>query len=173
MEKKFKYLFFMFFILLIFFTNITLANYKSIIYGKANTNLKKPVFIVEYSDTVQGQISSKTNNYFESYINVLNYINKDDLDEIKKLNEIDFEYTIKIIPSTNNFPVKYKLIDINNGQEIALDSNLESEKITIGNMEEKNIYKLILEWDIENNNQNLDGNLDVEILVKGVQKNNG
>ena len=161
---KKKYIIIFIGITIILLTNIAIASYREIIVGKATGKMKMPIFNFSSINIVQGIISSINQNSYENTFNVLNYIEDKSL-----INEIDFEYTIKILPSTTNFPVKYKLIDLNNNTEVILDSNLESPKLKLGTDKENYNFKLIIEWDMENNIQELDENLEVQILVKGVQ----
>ena len=161
---KKKYIIIFIGITIILLTNIAIASYREVIVGKATGKMKMPIFNFSSINIVQGIISSINQNSYENTFNVLNYIEDKNL-----INEIDFEYTIKILPSTTNFPVKYKLIDLNNNTEVILDSNLESPKLKLGTDKENYNFKLIIEWDMENNIQELDENLDVQILVKGVQ----
>lgn len=152
-------------ILISLISNITFASYKSMISGKAIAKLKYPIFLFNSNDFIEGNISSRTNTYYENVFNIFNYLEDEEL-----INETDFEYTIKIIPSTNNFPVKYSLIDLESGAQININSELESDKILLGTTRENHNYKLLVEWDLENNNRDLENNLEVEILIKGVQK---
>ena len=152
-------------ILISLISNITFASYKSLISGKAVAKLKYPIFLFNSNNLIEGNISSRTNTYYENVFNVFNYLEAEEL-----INETDFEYTIKIIPSTNNFPVKYSLIDLESGTQIGLNSELESDKILLSTARENHNYKLLVEWDSDNNNRNLENNLEVEILIKGVQK---
>lgn len=150
-----------------FFSNWSFAKYAETVLGKATCEIKYPIFIVENSDEIQGRISSINNNYYETDFNVLNYISNDNE---TKISEIDFEYTIKILPSTLDFPVRYRLINLKTNEEIALNPNLESLPINLREEMENHNYKLIVEWDKDNTNQNLDEKLDVKIQVIGVQK---
>ena len=156
----------LFIIILIFFiSNITFANYREIIFGDVIVKMKYPIFLLNNNELVEGQINSKEKSYYENVFNILNYI-----EDIDAISETEFEYTIKIIPSTLNFPVKYTLINLENNSQVYLNSELESEKILLGTDKENHNYKLIVEWDLENDNRNLEENLEVEILIKGVQK---
>ena len=123
MKRKLKIIIITNFIIIIIST-ISVASYKVVIKGNAKADLKKPVFVLDNSDYIQGQMSSRKNTFYENTFNVLNYIENN-------TNEVDLEYVIKIIPSTLNFPVKYRIIDLKENQELELDSNLESEKISI------------------------------------------
>lgn len=154
------------FIGIILISNIAIASYKEMIEGEVTGIMKKPVFISNNTNVVQGTISSINQNSYENTFNILNYIEDQNL-----INEINFEYFIKILPSTMNFPVKYRLIDLNTNIEVGLSSNLESQKFNIGTDRENYNYKLIIEWDMENKNQTLDENLEVQIQVIGVQVN--
>ena len=162
MNKKIKIIMITIFILIV--STISIASYKLTVFGKAEAKLKKPIFLLNHNEIIDAQISSRSNNSYETTFNILNFI------EDNSISEIDFEYIIKLLPSSTNFPIKYRLLDLNENKELFLDSNLETDKITIGTNKEIHNYKLIVEWDMENNNQNLEENLNVEILVKGVQK---
>lgn len=152
-------------ILMSLISSINFANYRSIIFGNATAKIKYPIFLLNSNELVEKQISSINNSSYENVFSIFNYI-----EDIGTISETDFEYTIKIIPSTTNFPVKYTLINLESNSEIALNSELESEKILLASNKEKHNYKLVVDWDYENNNRNLEDNLEVEILVKGVQK---
>lgn len=161
--KKIKIIMTIFLLILLFCSNFVFAKYLDIIYGEATTVLKRAIFLVEPPQEINNQISSLNNNYYESEFNILNYIGEE-------ISEIEYEYTIKIIPSTYNFPVKYHLINLQTNEEVVLNSNLETETLRLDLNKQKQNYKLIAQWDFENTNQNLDEILKVEILVKGVQK---
>lgn len=165
MKKKVKFVLYFFMLSIVIICSTAFASYKETISGKAVATMKIPIFTIEESVITEKKLSSKNDNYAEYIFNVLNYIDSENF-----INEIEFNYTIKIIPSTFNFPVKYRLIDLELGKEITLDSELESEQLILGVEKENHHYKLIAEWDLENNNQNLDENLNIEIQVKGVQK---
>lgn len=156
-----------FILILCCFVTQSFAKYFDIIFGRVSAELKNSIFVVEKPETIQGQISSLNNNYYEFCFNILNYISSDN---IQKISEVEFEYTIKLIPSTDNFPAKYRLINLFTNQEINLNSDLETEKINLGTSLENHNYKLIVQWDMENTNQNFDENFEIEILVNGVQK---
>ena len=141
------------------------ASYKSVISGKVKTELKYPIFLLNNNGSVNGRISSISNNYFENFFSIYNYLEEENI-----VSETGFEYTIKIIPSTINFPVKYTLIDLEKDSEIALNSELETPKLILKTNKENHNYKLIVEWDLDNICEDLEENLNVEILVKGVQK---
>ena len=153
-------------ILLLTFSGISFAKYRETTRGKVVACLKNPIFIVKNSKEVEGKISS-TNNYYETEFSVLNY-----LEDTKESTEIGFDYTIKIIPSTKNFPVKYRLVRLDTNEEAELDSNLETSPQTLDTNPQSNLYKLIAYWDFENSKQNFEENLNVKVLVRGVQINN-
>ena len=163
MKRKFKILLILLLICLI--SNVAFSNYRSSILGKANASIKYPIFLLNSDKIIEGRINSTENCYYENTFNILNYIEDEEL-----INEVDFEFTIKIIPSTQNFPVKYKLIDVEKDEEIILNNELESSKIIIGTNKANYNYKLVIESDLENAIQDLDENLNVEILVKGEQR---
>lgn len=170
MRKKLKLIISVLIFAMLFVSNIVLANYRTRIEGKVSAILKSFIFVCNEPDIIQGPVGSIEHNYYENTFSILNYIEQSNLEESEIINDIAFEYTIQVLPSTFNFPVKYSLINLNTNEELALNSNLETDKLSFGKTRENYNYKLIAEWDSENNNQNLEANLDVEILVKGVQK---
>ena len=72
--KKIKLTLFLIILILLISSNLVFGKYTDVIYGKATATLKKPIFSVEKIDEIHGQISSLTNNYYESEFNILNYI---------------------------------------------------------------------------------------------------
>ena len=162
MSKKIKIIFIIFIFILL--TNICFATYKTVIKGNVVSEMKIPIFIVQESNIQSNQMNSTDKKIYENTFNILNYI-----DEQNIISEIEFEYYIKIIPSTNNFPIKYKLIKLDTNEELNLDNNLESPKLKFSTSKESHNYKLVVEWDMDNNTQNLDESLNVEIQIKGVQ----
>lgn len=79
-----------------------------------------------------------------------------------EINEVNFDYTIEIENSIDDFPVSYELIDCDSNQLIKL-VNGKSEKMTISkSVKESRQFKLRLEW------RELDGEMaeDLEIKLK-------
>ena len=162
MKKKLKFL--LLILGIIFISNIAFASYYELIEGNVTAELKIPVFELNKEDEIKGQISSVNQNYYESTFEILNYI-----EDKNVLSEIPYQYKIKLIPSTGNFPVKYRLLDLDNNLELELDSNLETSEIQLGTEKENHHYQVIVEWDMENSNQELEEKFQLEIQVKGVQ----
>ena len=170
MRKKIKILIISFlFLWMIITSTMSFAYFKITIPGMASAKMKKPILKIETSVITEKTMSSNIQNNSAEYIfNFLNYI--DNEMQETEINEIEFEYTIQIIPSTVNFPVQFRLFDITENREIMLDSNLKSESLNLGLEKVNHHYKVTAQWDMENVNQNLEENLNVEIEIKGVQK---
>ena len=66
--------------------------------------------------------------------------------------------------------MSYHLINLQTNEELVLNQELETSILNLGLDKENQNYKLVVEWNKGNTNQNLDEFLNVEILVKGVQK---
>ena len=112
MKKKIRILF-IFMILII--TNISYGKFVTRINGEGKAKLKVPILMLENREIIVGEIN-KNHNLYQSDFNLKNYI-----ENTEKVNEINFKYSIKILPSTLNFPVKYSLINLNNLTTTNLD----------------------------------------------------
>lgn len=87
----------------------------------------------------------------------------------KKISEVSFDYVIEINNKNNNFPVKYKLYDKQNGEEIILNGN-KSNKINIKKEKEfEKTYKLVVMWDETKKMDASEKSTDIEILVRASQ----
>lgn len=168
MKSKIKFIIAIFAVFCVLISVTSYSFFKTAIPGKAVTTLKLPIFQVEESVLTEAVMTSKSeSNQAEFIFNILNYRieNNNTI-----LNEIDWEYYIQIIPTTANFPVRYRLFDMSENREINIDSNLKSESLALGTTQQNHHYKLVAEWDMENSSRNLEENLKVDIEIKGVQK---
>lgn len=161
MKRLVKILFII--IVCIICVNTCYAKFSTKIIGQGKTQLKVPIIILEKRETVLGEIS-QTNNLYETYFDIKNFS-----ENMKAINEIDFEYNIKLIPSTANFPAQYTLINVDNNEEILLNKNLETDKIFIGNEKTVHRYKLVVKWFEINTSEKVDENLDVKVKINAKQ----
>lgn len=150
-------------IILIIIVNNSYAKFSTKINGEGKAKLKTPILILENNDMIIGEIS-KLNNLYQSDFSLKNYIENG-----SNINEIDFEYSIKLIPSTLNFPVKYSLINLETNKEIALNENLETAQILMGTEKIIHKYRLIVSWTDITNAEAIEENLDVKIKIKATQ----
>lgn len=148
---------------LIIVDNISYAKFITRINGKGKVELKTPILVLENDDLIVGQIN-KSHNSYQSEFCLKNYIEK-----TSSINEINFEYSIKLIPSTLNFPVRYSLINVNTNEEISLNDNLETDKISIGKDKIEHKYRLIVSWEEFKKCEDVQEYLDVKIKIKATQ----
>lgn len=161
MKKLLKILYII--ILIIIVANISYAKFMTKINGQGKAEVKQPILIFKKSDIINGQIS-KTNNLYENTFSFKNYF-----ENSEKVNEIEFEYIIKILPSTLNFPVKYNLINLDTNTEVELNENFETEKIFMGTEKIIHNYKLKVSWDENLSASKVEEVVDVKMQIKAVQ----
>lgn len=89
-------------------------------------------------------------------------------DDNNNINEVDFDYKIKIETSVNNFPIKYRLIDCEKNIELFLISG-ESPVLNLEKFEKKiRKFKLYVEWsDVE---EEYSDDLEIKLKIQAVQK---
>ena len=161
MKKVVKILFIL--LVCVMFINICYAKFSTKIIGQGKTELKIPIIILEKRETVVGEINNNQNAY-ETYFDVKNFV-----ENIQLSNEIDFEYNIKLIPSTTNFPVQYTLINVNNNKEVSLNENLETDRIFIGTEKVVHKYKVVVKWHDINTIEQVADNLEVRVKINAEQ----
>ena len=97
----------------------------------------------------------------EYFFEIKNFDNKNNI------NEIDLNYKIEIQSAKKNFPIKYKLIDVDNNVELQLINN-KTELLNLEkNQKEIRHFKIFVEWndfDIE-----LADETDINIKIEAVQ----
>ena len=74
--KKIKFIIVIFTLVLIISSNFAFAKYVDVVYGNATATLKRSIFIVNTQEEITREISSISNNYYESEFNILNYIRR-------------------------------------------------------------------------------------------------
>lgn len=155
-------------IILIIIVNNSYAKFITKINGEGKVNVKIPILILENNELTIGEIN-KVKNSYQADFSLKNY-----LENTSKINEINFTYTIKLMPSTLNFPVKYKLINLDTNEEIILNENLETGNISIGIEKTIHKYRLVVNWTEIENTEEIQECLDVKIKInaKQVEKEN-
>lgn len=82
----------------------------------AEATIAEPIIKVEaLQDTIKMEINKESNITQYSFI-VKNY--EIDSNNKKRINEVDFLYDIEIKNSSENFPIRYELYDVSEGEEI-------------------------------------------------------
>lgn len=154
---------FLIILVVIIITNISFAKYITIIKGQGKLQVREPILILSKKDVITGEIS-KINNQYETEFTLKNYLGSGE-----KVNEIDFEYIIKLIPSTNNFPAEYSLINSDTNEKLVLNEDLETEKMFIGTEKQIHNYKLLVNWSSLSVYEPVEENLEVKINIKATQ----
>lgn len=161
MKRLVKILFIIF--VFIIFANVCYAKFSTKIIGQGKTQLKVPIIILEKRETVLGEIS-KSKNVYETYFDIKNFT-----ENMQAINEINFEYNIKLIPSTANFPAEYTLINLDTNKEILLNENLETDKIFIGTEKVVHKYKVVVKWYDINTSEKVDENFEIKLKINAEQ----
>ena len=121
-------------------------------YYKAGAEIAKPIIVLEKDEVLKTQINQNTFP-LEYHFWIQNYREDD-------INEVDFEYSIELENSTENFPVSYDVFDCETNQQIEF-MNGKSELLKLKKGEkEKREFKLIMQW------QELNVELAEELQIK-------
>lgn len=128
-------------LLILFYTpNISISKYSSQIVQEGIASIAEPIIIIEEIVEPISMLIDKNSFPLEYSFIIKNY-------DGDKINEVDFYYNIEIQNSTENFPITYKLIENNTGEEIPLENNKTANLQICKSIEEEKNLKLILEWD--------------------------
>lgn len=152
----------------ILFQNPVVARYyESVAKIRGKAIIAEPIIRVEpLQDTIKTEINKKS-QIKEYYFIVKNY--ELDVNNQKRINEVDFICNIEIKNSNDNFPVRYELYDCEKNEEILNGKKISKDINIIKNMEFEKKYKLLVYWD---DVENMSNSNDVEIVINVVQKNN-
>jgi len=147
-RNKLFILIFFIIIFIILLGNIVFARYyKKITNISKNFSILEPIFNVEkLSDYSVINEYNKYSGNKEYFFKVKNYEIKDN---IKRISEVNFNYTIKIINSNNYFPIRYELYDADTNTLILKDSILTEKIFVAKDIEYEKNYKLNVIWDDE------------------------
>ncbi len=159
MKKKFFILLLL--IIANFSTNVFARYYEKISNINLSFNIAEPIIIVEKKqDTIIKNINSNS-PIQEFYFTIKNYKN---IENNKKISEVDFEFDIEIKNSDDTFPIKYELYDCLSNENILLEDN-RTEKIDVfKNIEFEGCYKLCVVYE-NKNSQSTSNSIDIEINI--------
>lgn len=143
---------------------ITLPKKKYSYDSRVESQIAKGIIVLEKDETLEETVNK--NSFPLEY----NFVIKN-FDENNNINEVDFDYKIRIENSADNFPIKYKLIDSDEAKELQLNSN-ETSILTLKKLEKEiRHFKLYVEWndlDLE-----LADNIEIKLKVEAVQHKEG
>lgn len=130
-------------------------------YGLNGTGLiAKPIIVLKKDNLINKKIDQ--NSFPIEY-----YFYIDNFDDNGNINEVDFDYTISIENSKNNFPVKYILYDCNNEKEIILKDGTSKNLKLQKNQKESRKFKVVFQWRELNNN--LDNKVEIKLKINAVE----
>ena len=129
-------------------------------------SIPEPIVDIEKSqDTIVKKIISNT-QIQEFCFTIRNFKN---MENCKKISEVDFEFEIEIKKSNSIFPIKYELYDYLTNEKILLENNKTEKNFVYKNIEFEKKYKLCLIIP-KDNNQNFESDIDIEVNI--IQKCN-
>ena len=145
----------------IFFNLFFLPIRKKTYNFNVETEIAKGIIYLDNDDIIEKNVNRESFP-LEYNFSIRNF------DEDNNINEVDFDYKIKIEESVNNFPIKYRLIDCEKNKEIFLTSG-ESPVLNLEKFEKKiRKFKLYVEWnDVEGEYSD---DLEIKLKIQAVQK---
>ena len=139
---------------------ITLPKIKYSYNSRVESKIAKGIIVLEKDETLEETVNK--NSFPLEY----NFVIKN-FDENNNINEVEFDYKIRIENSVDNFPVKYKLIDCDKDMELRLNFG-ETSILTLKKLEKEiRHFKLYVEWndlDLE-----LADNIEIKLKLEAVQ----
>lgn len=166
MNNKNKIIVVLIIILITFFTQNTFAKfYEKLEKTLIKAEIAEPIAIFEsVSETVKINNFNKYSGEKEYIFKIKNY---DILENgERRISEVNFNYFIEIKSTNSNFPIKYKLIDMQNNEEIELINNKSNEISMKSEKEFEKGYKLVIMYDETKKVDTNEKSADIEILVK-------
>ena len=144
--------------------NFTFAKFHSNISGSANAQIATPIIELVGSNKIVGIDYDDTANQIEYNFAVNNF------DNLENVNQVDLNYILQIKNDNSDFPISYKLYDVNNN-EIILENNT-TESIRLGkDIKTTHHYKLIIRYADKGNGINIINklnNLDITLSANQV-----
>lgn len=142
-----------------FSTNVFAIYYEKLTNIRLLLNIAEPIISVEKNqDTIIKSINPNTPMQ-EFYFTVKNYKN---IDDVKKISEINLEFEIEIVNSDNTFPIKYELYDCLTNEKILLDDNKSSKIDMHKNVEFERCYKLCVIYE-KQNSSSTESSIDISV----------
>ncbi len=117
---------------------VSILKKKDVLCYEAGVKVAKPIIVLKKDDVLKTEI--KENSFpMEYHFWIQNY-------EEDEINGVDFEYSITLENSVENFPVSYCLVDCDNNREMQLvDGKSENLKLKKDSKEDRE-FKLVLQW---------------------------
>lgn len=159
MRKKKELIIIVISMIVIGINTISLSKYDYVANGNAQTEIAKAILVLEKDEITTQQIDENSFPLEYNFV-IHNY-------EGEKINEVDFEYSIEIDASTDDFPISYFLFDCDNNTEIELLEG-KTNPISLKKSEkESRKFKLYMQW------RELDGdlaeNIELRLKINGIQ----
>ena len=161
-RNKLFILIFFIIIFIILLGNIVFARYYKKITNMQNSfSISEPIFKIEnLSDYALFNEYNKYSGNKEYFFKVKNY----ELDgDVKRISEVNFFYTIKIINSNNYFPIRCELYDVDTNTLILRDAILTEKIFVAKDVEYEKNYKLSVVWDDEKEISGDMTNVNIEV----------
>ena len=139
---------------------ILLPNKKYSFNSYVETQIAKAIIVFNKNEIIEKEVN-KQSFPIEYYFEIKNF------DEKNNINEVDLEYKIIIESSKKNFPIKYRLVDLDNNTDIQLINNETQLMYLEKNQKDVRHFKLFVEWndiDLELANET-----SINIKVEAVQ----
>ena len=124
------------------------------------TQIAKAIIVLNKNEIIEKEVN-KESFPIEYYFEIKNF------DEKNNINEVDLKYKIIVESSKKNFPIKYRLVDLDNNTDIQLINNETQLMYLEKNQKDVRHFKLFVEWndiDLELANET-----SINIKVEAVQ----
>lgn len=158
------------FLFLIIFCEYVIASYYAKLENiQVRGKIKEPIIKIE---ELQDKVNCIINEKFESKEFLFSIKNYEEIENIKRVNEVELEVKIEIKKSDVSFPIKYELYEIlENGEMIKLSKkeNLYILKIPADNVFEKKFSLRIIKEESNNNNLNCEITININAIQIGVE----
>lgn len=129
---------------------------------EVETQIAKAIIVLDKSEMIEKKVN-RNSFPIEYFFEIKNFDNKNNI------NEIDLNYKIEIQSAKKNFPIKYKLIDVDNNVELQLINN-KTELLNLEkNQKEIRHFKIFVEWNDFDIDIELADETDINIKIEAVQ----
>ena len=139
---------------------ITLPKQNFFYNSEVETHIAKAIVVLEKDELIEKKVDRM------SFPIKYNFVIKN-FDEKGNVNEVNLDYKIKIEASVSNFPVRYKIIDIENNKEIELNFG-ETPILSLRKCDKEiRKFELYVEWnDLE---EAYADNFEIKLKIEAVQ----
>ena len=162
--KKF---FFSLLLLIFIIPSISFARYYEKIENiKVKSTIAEPIFkVVNNQEIIIRTINKES--VLEEYVFSIKNFEVDEITQIERISQVDMGYTIQIINEKGNFPIAFKLYEVDSGEEILKGKECTDFFKIPKNIKYEKIYKLSVVW--EEKSDILDVESNVKIIVNASQ----